>query len=511
MNKLIAIILCAILFACSTTKEQKEFFTNPVIPGDMADPSIIRIGETYYATATSSEWAPFYPVFTSTDLVNWTQTGHIFNKQPEWTLSSFWAPELFHHNNQVYCYYTARRKTDGISYIGVATAPDPTSEFTDHGLLIEFGTEAIDAFIYDDEGRLYISWKAYGLDERPIELLGSKLSNDGLSLEGEPFSLMIDDENIGMEGQSHFKQGDYYYIVYSAHGCCGPNSDYDVYVARSTNFKGPYEKYEGNPILHAGKDFISCGHGTVATTPDGRMFYLCHAYSSGDDFYMGRQPVLQEITVGKDQWVHFLGGDTLCKVQPMPFKHTVQQVSVDFEDSFQDKQLKKEWSWNYVYSDFTAKIENNQLVLSGIPKEGNLYGTALCLRPSAPHYSYEVQISNKNKSAKGLTMYGDNKNLLIWVFEEDKLVLKTIVDGHETLLKEMAWADDNILLGIEVSKGCYCSFYWSKDGKTKESLDIASVDCSKLVRWDRVARSGVIHIGDQEAPGVFSSFKMTYL
>ena len=46
--------------------QESSLFENPVIPGDMADPSIIRVGDTYYATATSSEWAPFYPVFTST-------------------------------------------------------------------------------------------------------------------------------------------------------------------------------------------------------------------------------------------------------------------------------------------------------------------------------------------------------------------------------------------------------------------------------------------------------------
>ena len=55
-----------------------------------ADPSILRIDDTYYATGTSSEWAPYYPVFTSKDLVNWKQTGHVFEQQPEWTKSSFW-------------------------------------------------------------------------------------------------------------------------------------------------------------------------------------------------------------------------------------------------------------------------------------------------------------------------------------------------------------------------------------------------------------------------------------
>ena len=35
------------------------------IPGDFADPTIIRIGKTYYAAGTSSEWAPHFPLFKS--------------------------------------------------------------------------------------------------------------------------------------------------------------------------------------------------------------------------------------------------------------------------------------------------------------------------------------------------------------------------------------------------------------------------------------------------------------
>ena len=158
MKKTFIAIACAALCAANMYGQTKGHFNNPVIPGDVADPSIIRIGNTWYATGTSSEWAPYYPMFTSTDLVNWKQTGHIFDKQPEWTVSSFWAPELYYMNNKVYAYYTARNKK-GVSYIGVATADDPTKEFTDHGPVVEYGTEAIDAFILEDNGKQYISWQ----------------------------------------------------------------------------------------------------------------------------------------------------------------------------------------------------------------------------------------------------------------------------------------------------------------------------------------------------------------
>ena len=111
--------------------------------------------------------------------------------------------------------------------------------------MVEFGKEAIDAFILEDKGKLYISWKAYGLDNQPIELLACKLTDDGLRLDGKPFSLLRDDERQGMEGQHWFKKDGYYYIIYSVRDCCGPQSDYAVSVARSKKLEGPYEKYLG--------------------------------------------------------------------------------------------------------------------------------------------------------------------------------------------------------------------------------------------------------------------------
>lgn len=493
-----------------TAQVPEGYYANPVIPGDVADPSILRIGDTYYATGTSSEWAPFYPMFASKDLVNWTQTGHIFNHQPEWTISSFWAPELFYHNDKVYCYYTARRKTDGVSFIGVATADKPTDEFTDHGLLVPFGKEAIDAFVFEDKGELYIVWKAYGLDQRPIELLAGRLSADGLRLEGEPFSLLVDTERIGMEGQYIFKKGDYYYIVYAAHGCCGPRSDYDVYVARSKDFKGPYGKYEGNPILHGGGDILSCGHGTAITTPDGRMFYLCHAYFTGERFFAGRQPILQEMKVGDDGWVHFAAGKTASAQQPAPFPHTVQQPVPDFEDTFDGAKLRNDWTWNYVYADPQIEIKDGALSLSGKSKDGNDNGTALCLRPTAPHYIYETAVLNNNASLKGLTLYGGANHFVVWGYKDDKLVL-SISNGKNQISQDIDLEAQTlpVYLRIEVSGGYSCAFSWSTDGEKWNQLNVTSIpDYSKLVQWDRVARPGLYHQGDADQPGIFSHLKL---
>jgi beta-xylosidase len=506
------LMVCMVVSFVSAQKTvDPGYYINPVIPGDVADPTLLRIGDTYYAAGTSSEWAPFYPLYTSRDLVNWTQAGHIFDRQPEWTLSSFWAPELFYYRNKVYCYYTARRKPDAVSYIGVATADEPTGKYTDHGILVPFGKEAIDAFVFEDEGQLYITWKAYGLDNRPIELLASRLSADGLSLEGEPFTLLKDDERTGMEGQYIFKKGDYYYLLYSAHGCCGPKSNYDVYAARSKNFAGPYEKYEKNPVLHGGGDILSCGHGTAATTPDGRMFYLCHAYFTGNHFYAGRQPILQELVVGKDDWVHFTTGSTALSRQPLPFPRTRQQPLQDFEDTFDGDQLRKEWSWNYVYARPQITFHNGTLSLSGTTTDGKPGGTALCLRPASPHYSYETAVTNVNDAFKGLCFYGDDTHYVAWGCTGNKLVL-CIANNDNQTTQEEALTDRNrpVYLRIEVSEGYLCAFNWSLDGRKWNLLNVTSTpDYNKLVRWDRVARPGLFHQGDADQPALFSHFKLT--
>ena len=94
MKKIIT-FLFGICLAPQLVSQEQQYFMNPVIRGDMPDPSMIRIDDTYYATGTSSEWAPFYSVFTSKDMVNWKPVGHIFSKQPSWTSNSFWAPELY--------------------------------------------------------------------------------------------------------------------------------------------------------------------------------------------------------------------------------------------------------------------------------------------------------------------------------------------------------------------------------------------------------------------------------
>src|SRR3954463_2358171 len=105
-------------FGASTT------YQNPVLAGDYPDPSVIHVGKEFWATATSSEWGPQFPLLHSRDLVNWELTGTVFPHRPEWAVANFWAPEMSEFQGHYFIYYVGR-KAGGPLAVAVATAEKP--------------------------------------------------------------------------------------------------------------------------------------------------------------------------------------------------------------------------------------------------------------------------------------------------------------------------------------------------------------------------------------------------
>jgi beta-xylosidase len=42
-----------------------------MLPGDYPDPSVLRVGETFYLTTSSFEYYPGLLIWRSTDLIRW--------------------------------------------------------------------------------------------------------------------------------------------------------------------------------------------------------------------------------------------------------------------------------------------------------------------------------------------------------------------------------------------------------------------------------------------------------
>jgi beta-xylosidase len=475
---------------------------DPVIPGDFADPSIIRRGDVYYAAGTSSEWAPHFPLFQSTDLTHWKPMGYAFDQTPAWAAASFWAPELFHRKGTYYLYYVARKKSDGLSCIGVATTTDLRNGFTDRGILLEYGKEAIDPFIFADQGQLYITWKAYGLDKRPIEILGRKLADDGLSLAGKPFSLLRDEARQGLEGQCLVKRNGYYYLLYSAGNCCGRTCSYNVSVARSTSVQGPYTPFSGNPILSETADWKCIGHGTLVTTKEGKDVYLSHAYSKTDDVYTGRQGVLSEVV-----WNPQTGWPAL-HLTALP-----SNAKTGFRDDFSRASLATNWQWDFRHTQPDVSQQGGNLQLAGRPTPDNPSGTVLTVRPLAGNYTITTEVTNRNASLKGLVLYGDADQSVGIGVKNDTVQVWAVRKGNRQLLAEKPLGKPGaVQLKMIVKTGYQLRFSWRRPGADWQALATtdAVYNADFLPPWDRSPRPGLLQQGNAKAPALFSFFDLTY-
>jgi beta-xylosidase len=490
-------VLSAFIFPRQLPAQQSIF---AAVPGDFADPTIITDGKLYYAAGTSSEWAPHYPVFKSSDLQHWEQSGYIFDKSPEWALNSFWAPELFKIGDRYFVYYTARRKSDSVSCIGVASSSYPDHGYTDHGVLVDYGKEAIDAFIFDDNGQLYISFKAYGLDKRPIELLAYRLSPDGTKIEGNPFMLLRDDQRAGLEGQSLLKRGDYYYLFYSAGNCCGASCSYNVQVARAKNITGPYERYDSNPILSEYNDWKCAGHGSFIKGPAGDTVYLHHAYSKVGGIYTGRQGMLARLEWNTNTGWPLLDTDRLKS----------SSASLNIQDDFSRAKPAVYWQWDWRHASPQISQSGGRLRLKGVSSENNATGVVITVRPSQPAFTVSTEVERTIEGLCGITYYGDADAAVGVGMKGDKVVCWMTKESKHTTVNETTYKGKGpVELMMTISSDHRALFKYRNGQKDWTVLNEEPIKIDFLPQWDRSPRAG-LHVKGDGVLGSFGYFKLVY-
>ncbi|GHE23359.1 glycoside hydrolase family 43 protein [Sphingobacterium griseoflavum] len=496
----LAILLYVVLF-CGVCFGQRA-----TIPGDFPDPTVIYSEGRYYSIGTSSEWGPHFPMYVSDDLRHWEQTGFLFEQTPEWAQSSFWAAEYFYHEGLYYVYYSAKRKSDGVSCIGVATSAFPDRDFVDQGIVVDYGSESIDAFVVREGSDLYMTWKAYGLDERPIELLGSKLSRDGLRLEGEPFSLLMDTARVGIEGQSFLKKDGYYYMFYSAGNCCGVQCDYRVQAVRSKSIKGPYEPVGTTVLLGENNDWKCMGHGTFVEGKDGHRYYLFHGYSKAGTTYTGREGLLARFDWDKEDRPTFT-------FLPATVEEPTETVHIDFRRKKPEQSF---WQWDFRYASPQIHYGKFGLALSGHSASDNPTGVVLAWRPHSLHYRLETVVdlvSSSPSAAKGLVIYGDKDRSIGLVVKDGLVEFWRIDQGIQQQLGQYAapMEQKTVRLRLELVEGLRCRAYVALGNQWQEIAveDARLSNIGGLSPWDRSPRPGLLFRGRESEKAVFQQVSLT--
>ena len=109
-------------------------YRNPVWPGYLADPFVLRWGGRYYAYGTGSDVGNgrqsdgrVFPVLSSPDLVNWTAHGGALEPATKSGAEAYWAPEVAEREGTFYLYYARDMR------LRVATSDSPIGPFRDVG------------------------------------------------------------------------------------------------------------------------------------------------------------------------------------------------------------------------------------------------------------------------------------------------------------------------------------------------------------------------------------------
>lgn len=469
-------------------------YTNPVLPGDHADPSVVQVGRDYYATATSSEWEPEFVIYHSRDLVNWEPVGAVFPTRPAWAVGNFWAPEISYRDGTFFVYYVGR-KAGGVLSVAVATARRAEGPWTDHGPLVGQPDGSIDPVTADDgRGTRYLIWKEDGNSRnRPTPLWAQPLSADGLKLEGEPKELFRNDvewEGNLVEAPYVLRRGDWFYLFYAGNACCGRGCDYAVGVARSKSLLGPYEKNPANPILDSTDDWRCPGHGSVVSG-NGRDYFLYHAYRPAFGPFVGREALLDEIRWGDDGWPKVGDGSGPSVTAHTPFdvpdRHDGGVVDVRFSAS----RLAEGFQWPQGRKPAVAFAAG---ALALAPKAGEEEG--VLARPTvAVDYDATATIDAKGGSGTAsLSAYGDAENALGVGLRDGKLVVwRRAKNETEELVSSPAPKGSAVEVRMTATEGRRYAFF-VRDGATWAPLG-KEVDGDYLPPWDRGVRVALVATG----------------
>jgi GH43 family beta-xylosidase len=269
--RIFAVLLSLALNSLAGAAEMENaVYQNPVMPGNLADPAVIRHNGVYYLYATGGvNGDNGYRAYTSTNLVSWQPGPVVFQSgQPH-----VWAPDVWRDpaTGHFFLYYTVNQT------VGVAEADNPLGPFS---IREKFFDRAIDAHMFrDDDGKLYLYFVQFPGFHITVQPMASptKLGGDS-KVVLQPESEWEKRSGHVTEGPWLIKRQNRYYLIYSGSGADTPN--YAVGYAVADNPMGPFTRAAHNPIIHRSEGLFGPGHGCAIQDDAGRWWHIYHQKNS---------------------------------------------------------------------------------------------------------------------------------------------------------------------------------------------------------------------------------------
>ncbi|WP_336686959.1 glycoside hydrolase family 43 protein [Chryseobacterium bernardetii] len=494
-------------------------FYSPILQGCYPDPSITRKGDDYYLVNSSFSMFPGVPIFTSKDLVNWKQVGHVLDRPSQLKVEKsgvshgIYAPDIKYNKHNDTFYMITTQFAGGIGNMVVKTK-DPAKGWSE---VQKLNFEGIDPSIFfDDDGKAYIvhndappqgteqyqghrvikMWD-YDLEKDQV-VAGSDriIVNGGVDLSQKP---------IWIEGPHLYKYKGKYYLM-CAEGGTGGNHSEVIFMSDSP--KGPFVPAKNNPILtqryfpRDRKEKVDwAGHADLVEGPKGQWYGV---------FLAIRPNVNNRVNKGRETFilpVDWSGTYPVFQNGLVPMKPKLKMPqgvqnqtgqngffpngNFTYNDKLTDKNLDFRWiAMRGPRENFITATKNGVKVN---PMETNIKALApissLFHRLQHEDFETSVTLDYKPKSEKelaGITLYqSETFNYVFGITKKDKdfyIVLERTEKGQSKLIaSEKISLSKPVKLQVVADKDEH-SFNYSLDGKSYKNLggpvsgDILSTD-----------------------------------
>jgi beta-xylosidase len=283
-------------------------YQNPNPQLEFRDTHIVPDNGKFYAVGTCPPYwdnkpkpNPGVKLFSSDNLKDWKYEGLLIDAEKlpadAWYKDRFWAPELRKIQGKYYLTFNCQNESREYEHFhgcGMAVADKiigPYRVLTESEPIIPFPSN--DMTLFEDEDRKVYTFFNNGWTD-VHHIYAAEIDLTTAKLKEEPVLLFSQEpgkwDGGGIEGSHVVKNEGTYYLFYSSW-----TRGYEVGYATATNIRGPWKKYEKNPLFGAKKEavcvrygedviedkdfpYTHVGHNAVFLGPDGRYWISCHTY-----------------------------------------------------------------------------------------------------------------------------------------------------------------------------------------------------------------------------------------
>ncbi|SKA09640.1 xylan 1,4-beta-xylosidase [Pilibacter termitis] len=417
---------------------------NPVLSGFHADPSIIRVDDTYYIANSTFEWFPGVRLHESKDLVHWNllpsplREVSFLDMKGNASSGGIWAPDLSYADGKFWLVYTDVKVVEGAfkdmtNYL--TTAEDIRGPWSKPIKLNGVGFDA--SLFHDDNGRKYLVQQTWDHREYHHPFDGITLTefdtNTMKLLPKTARTIFAGTEVKLVEGPHLYKINGYYYL-FAAEG--GTVFTHQEVVARSKSLdvlsfevepNGPFLTNFDTPHSYLQKQ----GHGALVDTPSGEWYYASlvsrpwhkeneSAVDPRGWSTLGRETSIQKVEWDSEGWPRIVGGHGGKTFVEAP-KDAILTLTADNHsqhDEFDTPTLDENWNTLRVpFNEEMGSVGNGQLTLIGRGSLSNLHELSLIARRHQTFY-FDAQTKVKfepfsYQQMAGLTNYYNDKH---WSF-----------------------------------------------------------------------------------------------